>query len=211
MFDNSSVQQSEINIMTPEPRKEGCQLIEIKPNDDFSVTFTFQDSKKNILGHREFMPKKLDQMTEEDFKKNIKLTIGRVAHISRAFLTEQEWLQIKVDDPNNMAKIESNWKEYVKKTIVALGTKYKGVPCALKVVVRKSKDKYYSSLPQVPPFISTANHPKDFTINEQYDMFTIPKLSPDTEKAPQGGAMPNAAEAFASQGPSEAGGIPAGW
>lgn len=197
MFDNSKV--SDIQVMTPELRKENCEFVKISRDKDpqsksyRAVTFEFVDSKGAVLNHREFAPNRTINGTllnDDDFKKNINLAHSRVAHISRAFLSEEDFLAIKVG--GDLASIDASWDQYIILTAKALGvdangvpTKAKGVKCALKVVLQhqKSTGKNFSSLPKVPPFISTANHPKEFSINPQYDVFEAQKVTPDLEKS----------------------------
>lgn len=199
MFDNSKV--SDVQVMKPELRKENCKFVKISRDKDTasksyrSVSFDFVASNKTILSHREFAPSRIINGTtldDDNFKKNISLAHSRVAHISRAFLSEAEFLAIKVDV--DLANIDKGWDEYIMLTAKALGVNAEGVPtkainqpCALKVVLQhqKSSNKYFSSLPKVPPFISTANHPKEFSINPQYDVFERQQVRPDTELAPK--------------------------
>lgn len=196
LFNNSAIR--EVNVMTPELRKEDCELTEIKMMEDKSVVFGFVDSKGNGLNQRFFMPTRKENGSDDDFKKSIQLTISCVAHIARAYLSEAEFLAIKLEDGGNLNKVAQNWVDYINMTGKALSGKYKGVKCALKVVYRKSKDnKYYSSLPQVPPFISTANHPKEFTLDPKYDIMQKGASMPDREMpnqeattAPAGGTAP---------------------
>lgn len=198
--------QKESNIMAPSKRRENCELIGIERNSsDNSVTFTFREkSTKAILGHREFIPKRLENMTEDEFKKAIGLNVGRIAHICRAFVTEEEFKSVKVEHPNDLSKAEANWMSITKQVGKLLKDKMAAkadMTCALKVVLSKQKDnKYFSALPRVPSFISTTNHPKDFTINPQYDIFEIPVFTPDKEIPTQEGAKPTASEPSAFAG-----------
>lgn len=201
MFDNSKV--SDIQAMRPEPRKEGCELVEIKKLVDektgaSSITFKFVDSTGAELTHREFEPSRqigTKTLTDEEFKKNVNLTHSRIAHITRAFVPEDKFLLIKVADTGNF---RNDWNAYLKITAEALGVTTQGVEaakgkkCALKVVYRKVKDKFYSSLPNVPPFISTELHPKTFSTNPQYDKYEIERIVPDAEKP-----VTNLAQSFA--------------
>jgi len=199
MFDNSKV--TDISPMVPALRKEKCKLVSIKKNDDGSFTFAFTDAISS-LNHREFAPKQGQTQTQEQFETSVKLLTSRIAHITRAFVTEAEFLKIK----GNGNSLDEKWNDYMKQTMIALGVdratgkvaKAAGVDVALKVVYRENKGKYYSALPQVPPFISTANHPKEFTENPAYDKFVIPKITPDHEDPTfSGGAtVPKAAGEF---------------
>lgn len=206
----------DISVMKPELRKENCKFTGCVRNQDESVTFNFVDATGAKLGHREFVPKRGENQSEEDFKKNISLGVSRIAHIARAFMTEEEFKSVKVDEPNNLSKAKENWMS-ITRQVGGFFKKYleagKDATCALKVVYRKqTKDgavAYYSSLPQVPAFISTKNHPKDFVENPQYDSFFIPRVNPDAEtSAPQqGGGAPsnqtsNQTNAFSGQAAS---------
>jgi len=187
----------EINVMAPELRKENCKLTKIERNkDDKSFSFIFVDGTGATLTDRSFVPNKLSQMTDEDFKKSVALNVNRIAHICRAFVSEQEFLSVKVEEPNNLSKVADNWIKITDQVGKLLATKIKAgadMTCALKVIYKLNKKdkKYYSALPQVAPFISTANHPKQFTINPQYDVFEIPKIAPDIESAPTQGVTTN--------------------
>lgn len=187
MFDNSQV--SDKQVIKPAPRVENCKLVKLIRNEDKSVTFLFNDSAGAELAHREFMPNKVingNTLSEDEFKKSVSLVTSRIAHITRAFVTEQVFLAIKVVPSGN---VETDWIAYIKLTGQALEVDANGVPkkainqpCALKVVYTKTKGKYYAGLPKVPVFISTENHRKEFTTNPQYDLYEIPKITPDTEK-----------------------------
>jgi len=186
MFDNSKV--VDINVMIPELRKENCELKSLKRNDDGSISFTFADANGAELIHREFKPSKViggKTLNDEEFKKNVSLITSRIAHITRAFVTQETFEKIKTSQTD----VDQAWAEYTKMTAGALGVdgtgmvgKAKGVKCALKVIYKNSKGKFYSSLPQVAPFISTENHPKTFVANAQYDKFTIERVTPDKEE-----------------------------
>ena len=193
MFDNSKV--SDVSIIKPALRVENCELYLIKRDQDpasksyRSVSFHFRHKvTKAELTHREFAPSKTINgkvLTKEEIEKNVSLIHSRIAHITRAFLDEATFLKIKVvGDVNNLDKL---WDDYIVMTGQALGAspagvaKAAGVDCALKVIYKNVKGKFYASLPAVPPFISTANHPKEFTINPQYDKFEMEKITPDTE------------------------------
>lgn len=187
MFNFENIKET--NVMKPAPRKTGCTLTEIKRNEDQSVSFVFVDGTGGTLTDRSFIPSKLDQMSDEEFKKSVQLNVARIAHICRAFVTEEQFLAIKVEDPNNLSKVKENWLSITRQVGGLLGPKIKekaDMSCDLKVIYKKNnKDgKYYSALPMVPPFISTKNHPKEFTTNPQYDIYEIPAIRPDAEKAP---------------------------
>jgi len=183
MYDNSQV--SDITPIKPGVRVEGCRLVKItKVNDPGknthgAVTFHFiQDKTKAVLNHMEFAPKKGEKQTDEKFAAQVKLQGSRIAHITRAYLVE------------DVAKTigGANWDEYIKNTVTALGVDFNtGVPSktvnvivALKVVLRDNK---YSSLPNVPVFISSDLNPKDFTINPEYDKFVPEMAQPDAARA----------------------------
>jgi len=188
MFDNSKV--SDVTVMKPAPRKEGCSFVSMKKNEDKSVSFKFVDATGAELTLREFMPSKViagKTLDDDNFKKNVSLTHSRIAHITRAFIPEETFLKIKIED-KGIANFEPMWMDYLKQTAMALGVQAdgsvaaaKGKPCALKVVYTLNKGKYYAALPKVPPFISTELHPKEFGTNPQYDIYEIPKIGPDTE------------------------------
>lgn len=197
MFDNSKV--SDKQIIKPAERVEGNELVQIRKQIDektgaSSIIFRFVGVGGAELEHREFEPSKVingNTITDEDFKKNVGLVHSRIAHITRAYLSEETFLKIKVADSGNF---RNDWNEYLKQTAQALGvqadgsvTKAKGVKTALKVVYRTTKGKHYASLPNVPTFISTENHPKQFTTNPQYDKYTIEKVTPDNETNSGGG------------------------
>lgn len=187
----------EINPIAPAPKVSGCMLSGVGRNDpDKSMSFNFmQKTTGAVLAHREFKPSRMEGQSDEDYKKNITLAVGRIAHIYRAFATEEQFKAVKVSDPNNLSKAGENWMEItaiVGKSLKEMITAGKDMTCDLKVVYREQKKdgktNYYSSLPAVPPFISTVSHPKDFTINPQYDKFTIPVVgaSYDQELPPAG-------------------------
>lgn len=191
MFDNSQIK--DVSVMKPELRKEDCRFVGMKKHQDQSVEFQFVHvPTKSVLNHREFLPKKLDSQSDDDFRKSGTLTMSRIAHIIRAYLTEEQFLSIKVDDPNNLSKVEANWGSYLKQAYgLLIGPDGKpkenaSIPTALKVVLRLNKkdNKYYTALPSVPNFISTPNHFKEFQVNPQYDIFEIPKFTPDKENNP---------------------------
>lgn len=181
MFNFGEVKET--SVMKAAPRKEGCKLTEVKRNEDQSFQVTFIDpATGGTLTHREFVPKKLDNMTDDDFKKNIGLSVARLAHITRAFVSQAEYDAIRVEDPNNMTKVVENFMSITKQMGALLKSKLEAksdMTCALKVVLVKNKEKYYSGFPKVPPFVSTTNHPKEFTTNPQYDLYEIPAYRPD--------------------------------
>lgn len=204
MFDNSKISDS--TPMKPELRKENCEFISMrKVKDDktgqISVILSFVDPTKATVALREFMPKRIvntaKPQTDEEYRKSVSLSVSRLAHVFRAFMTEEEFQAIKTSrDPNSLvqANIEANWEEYLRLNAAKLQVqtdgsvvRAKGIKCALKVVYNETKGKYYSGLPKVPPFISTEAHPKQFTINPQYDIFEIPSLNkPDLERGTNG-------------------------
>ncbi len=199
MFDNSKV--SDISIIKPAERVEGCELVGMKRDKDpqsksfRAVTFEFfQKATGSKLDNREFAPNRViagKTLTNEEFKKNIGMAHARIAHITRAFLDEATFLKIVIPGDldqclasGNYAAVDQAWDAYVAMTGQALGAdgtgvaKAKGVECALKVVYNGK----YAALPKVPPFISTTNHPKIFTTNPQYDKYTQSAIQPDQEQ-----------------------------
>lgn len=198
MFDNSKV--SDASVIKPAPRVEGCELYLIKRDMDpasksfRSVSFHFRQKATGAeLVHREFAPSKVingKTLSKEELEKNVSLIHSRIAHITRAFLDEATFLKIKV--VGDVSNIDKLWDDYVVMTGQALGasptgvTKAAGQECALKVIYKNVKGKFYASLPSVPPFISTANHPKEFTTNPQYDKYEMEKITPDQEQAKAG-------------------------
>jgi hypothetical protein len=198
MFDNSKV--SDISVIKPAERVEGCELVKLSRDKDpnsksyRSVTFSFkQKSTGAELAHREFAPNRViagKTLDDDNFKKNITLAHSRVAHITRAFLDEATFEKIKIAD-SGLANIDKMWDDYIAMTGAALQVdatgvpqKAKGIECALKVVYNGK----YSALPKVAPFISTANHPKQFSTNPQYDKYVLSAIQPDAE-APAGGGF----------------------
>jgi len=203
MFDNNNV--SDIQVIKPAERVEGCELVKMSRDKDpqsksyRSVTFLFKEIATGAeLAHREFAPGRqigTKTLSNDEYKKNISLVHSRIAHITRAFLPEEIFKQIKVAgdidqlmSSQNWAAIDKAWDDYISLTGQALGAdangvaKAKGVKVALKVVYKKVKDKFYASLPAVPPFISSELHPKQFSsANPQYDIYTIQKITPDVE------------------------------
>lgn len=200
----------DVDSMSPELRKENCLFKGVSRNkEDQSVTFHFVDSTKAKLDHREFVPKRRNEtQSDEDFKKDANLVASRLRHIARAFLTEEEFMSIKVEgDPNDPKQYPDHFAAVTKQIGLLLRKKMQDTDgnanpnfdgkCALKVTLRESKGKYYSSFPMVAPFISTTNHPKDFKFDPNYDKLEIPLAKPDSEKF--------------SQAPGAAGGQQAGF
>jgi len=208
MFDNSKV--SDISVIKPAERVEGCQLVSMKRDKDpqsksfRSVTFTFvQTATGAQLAHREFAPNRViagKTLNNDEFKKVLSQHHSRVAHITRAFLDEATFLKIVIAGDidqllaaGNYAAIDQGWDQYIAMTGQALGAsdqgvaKAKGVECALKVVYNGK----YAALPKIPPFISTELHPKQFTTNPQYDKYVQSAITPDTEQN-NGGGLNNA-------------------
>jgi hypothetical protein len=215
MFDNSKV--SDVSVIKPAERVEGCELIKVTRDKDpqsksyRSVSFTFlQKSTGAQITHKEFAPnRKIGDkvLDDEAFKKNISLGHSRVAHISRAFLSQETFEKIKIADLG-LNQIDKMWDDYIAMTGQALqiqadGTvgAAKGVECALKVVYKGK----YSALPAVPPFISTANHPKEFTTNTQYDKYQMDTIVPDKEQP----TLQNQGGGFAAAPPQGDFGAPA--
>jgi hypothetical protein len=221
MFDNSKV--SDISVIRPAERVEGCELVKMNRDKDpnsksyRSVTFTFKQKTTGAeLAHREFAPNRTiggKRLTDEEFKKNITLVHSRIAHITRAYLDEAIFEKIKIQDLG-LDQIDKMWDDYLSMTGVALqidGTgvpqKAKGIETALKVVYNGK----YVALPKVAPFISTANHPKQFSTNPQYDKYVLSTIQPDQEQAPSGGGFgapePNDAQGFSSAPANHASGF----
>lgn len=210
MFNFKDIKES--NPIGTSKRREGCALVDVTKNkEDGSVTFQFIEKITNAtLNHREFVPNRLEQMTDEEYKKNVTLNVSRIAHIYRAFATDEQFQAVAVEDPNNPLKYKENWLAVtgmVGKSLKQMIADKKDMTCALKITLRKQvkegKTNFYSSLPQVPPFISTTNHPKDFIYNPQYDLLEIPTISPDREgPATQGAANTTATNGSAASQPS---------
>lgn len=199
MFNFANIK--EVNIMQPSKRREGCRLTEVKRvAEDGSMVFIFsEDATKDQLQHREFIPKRGENQSDTDFKKNIGLNVSRIAHIARAYMTEEEFNKVAVADPDNLSKVAENWKTITGIVGKFLQEKIKAgadMSCALKVTLNKNnKDqKYYTGFPAVPPFVSTANHPKEFRYDPKYDLFELPQGRPDTElpTQQQGGPVTSA-------------------
>jgi hypothetical protein len=234
MFDNSQVR--DIQTILPNPvaphRVEEVELVKVSRDKDAasksfrSISFLFQDKYGAQLQFREFAPSRTingKALTNEEIEKNAGMAISRLAHISRAYLSEEVWKKIAV--PANLQtvdKLDEGWDAYITIMGQALGLSAAkpagvatGVKTALKVIYALNKGKYYSALPKVPPFVSTENHYKEFrTDNPQYDIFVIPSTRPDAPSAPApafgasgGGASFGAAPA--ATGPSF-GSAPAG-
>jgi len=192
----------EVNPIAPGKRKEECALTAVtRDKNDDSMLFTFvEKATQATLVHREFAPKRGEQQSDEDYKKSVGLSVSRLAHIYRAFATQEQFEAVRVEgDQNNAANFKTNWVAVTKqmgKGLVDMIAAGKDMTCALKVVLRAvkkdGKTNYYSSLPQVPPFISTASHPKEFTVNPTYDLFEAPSITPDRE-APAGQGAANGA------------------
>lgn len=190
MFDNNKV--SDVSVIKPSERVEGCELVKMSRDKDpasksFRTTlFTFrQKSTGAELVHREFAPSKVingKQLDDDNIKKNATMGHSRVAHITRAYLDEATFKKIAIQ--GDISTLDKNWDDYIAMTAQALqvqadGTvgKAKGVETALKVVYNGK----YAALPKVAPFISTANHPKEFTTNPQYDKYHQDSIQPDKE------------------------------
>lgn len=188
------------------PAKKGLKFLGLRrvnnegKADDKSIEFSFVDPiTGSTLNHREFVPKRInDTQTDEQFKTSITMSVSRIAHIVRAFVSQEEFETIGVTDPNNLNKAAENWMEITKQVGKLLKKKIDedkiDTTCDLKIVLRKvvsqGKTNYYSSLPQVPSFISTANHPKEFKVDPRYDIMEQPTVSSDTEKpATQGNGL----------------------
>jgi hypothetical protein len=97
--------------------------------------------------------------------------------------------------------VQAQWMEVTKKMGKILKAKLdsgelRNEPyiTAMKVIMTKNKDKWYTAVPKVPPFLSTTNHPKNFNWDPNYDFLEIPGkagAAPDKEIAQQGGGAPN--------------------
>src|SRR6478609_3296830 len=211
MFDNSEVR--DVNIISPAKRNSpnfpsvgGIELVgykrikDEKAKDFNCLVITFKDPKTNAkLEHREFEPKPKEGKTPEQFKKQLNLVVSRIAHITRAFVSQEEFESIKKQE---------TWTGYLGENARVLGvqnevpTRAKGQLMDLKVVLRENQGKYYSALPNVPPFISTANHPKSLTFDPNYDLVEIPTNKPD---APGSSANQNdfSAQSFSANAGSQ--------
>jgi hypothetical protein len=190
------------------PAKKGLKFLGVEriknegKADHLSMQFNFIDPvTQAVLNHREFYPKRQSEtQSDDDFKKSVSLSVSRIAHITRAFVSQEEFEAIQVSDPNNMNKIGDNWIDITTQVGKLLKKKLTedkiDTTCDLKITLRKvttnGKTNYYSSLPQVPPFISTTNHPKEFKVDPKYDIFEQPRVAPDSESpAPQGTGLTN--------------------
>lgn len=202
MFNFKDIKES--NPISTSKRREGIELTDILKNkEDGSVIFAFvEKSTRATLNHREFVPSRQEGVSDEDYKKSVSMNVNRIAHIYRAFATDEQFEAVKVEDPDNISKFKENWLTVtgiVGKSLKEMFAAKKDMTCVLKITLRaqkkEGKTNYYSSLPQVPPFISTANHPKDFRWDPNYDFLEIPTISPDKEN-PAKQAAP-AASAFA--------------
>lgn len=203
----------EINPITPGPRKEKCKLVRVErvKDDTKAAIFHFIDTiTGGTLSHREFKPSRMENMTDDEYKKNITLGVARIAHIYRAYATEEQFKAVKVAEPNNLSKAVENWLEITKQVMMSLDAMIKegkDMTCALKVVYRgqkkEGKTNWYASLPQVPAFISTASHPKDFVTNPEYDKYEIPTVGgPDAAQPAVQGATSGTTASQAAQAQS---------
>lgn len=200
MFDLSEVK--EFNIMAPSKRKEGCRFVKMERDQATKdVIFTFENAaEKANISLREFVPKRLPQMTDEQWKKNVQLGVSRLAHIAKAYLPDTVVATLKPDNKSDSLEeniVKAQWLEVTKKLGLALKPLFddgtlKSDPqfeTALKVIKVENKGKWYTSLPKVPPFISTPHHFKNFEWDPQYDRLEIPAkgAKPDAEIPQQGG------------------------
>jgi len=196
-------ERTEVESIAPSKRRPDCALVGVSRNkEDKSMVFSFiEKSTKAKLDHREFVPKKMETMTDEEFKKSTNLNVSRISHICRAFVTEEEFNTVRVEnDSDNPAYFADNWLSITDQIGKLLMTKIRAgqdMTCELKVVYSENKGKWYSALPKVPAFISTVNHPKEFKYDPNYDKFEIPL------NTPSGGGIPN-------QGAPAGAGTPAG-
>lgn len=207
MFGADSLRDA--GIMGPSRKRPDCQFIGITRDTPTSaMIFHFvEKATKDKLDHREFLPNKLQDMSVEDYKKATNLSISRILHIARAFLTQAEFDTIKIEgdeiDPPQ-SKYPELWMaltkmvgKLLKETVIGK----RDTTCELKLVVNSNKGKHYTGFPKVPPFISTANHPKEFKYDPNYDKFEIPLNTPDQEKLPnQGGNIANAGSGVPAPG-----------
>ena len=174
MFDNSKV--SDISIIKPAERVEGCELVLIKRDKDpqsksfRSVTFEFcQKITGSKLDFREFAPNRVingKTITNEEFKKNIGMAHSRIAHITRAFLDEETFLKIitpgDLDQTlaaNNYAAIDQAWDAYIQMTGAALGATATGV--------EKAKEAFTDLGPNTL-FISAKNKENIHRLKQRY-------------------------------------------
>ncbi len=180
LFNNKNV--TEKSAMKPALRKEGCYITNLSKDDKSNLVIEFRDHTGSTLRHVEWKPEKRETDTDEQFEKSVKLTVSRVKHIAGRFMSE--------DDANTIQG--ADWDGYVDSFITKMtSVNYKTVPVALKVTLRKgSDDKWYSSLPKVPSFISSEKYPKEFTTNPDWDMYEVPSAgatSPDAAAFQAGG------------------------
>jgi hypothetical protein len=201
MFDLTEVR--EVNIMSTSKRKEGCIFVKMERDQTKKdVIFTWENpAEKSSIQLREFLPKRLPQMTDEDWKKSIQLSASRLAHIARAYTTEAEFATLKPDNKSDSMEeknVQMQWIEVTTKIGKMLKPKLdsgalKTDPqfiTAMKVIKVENKGKWYTALPKVPPFLSTPNHPKNFEWDPKYDKLEIPQkggITPDAEMPTQGG------------------------
>lgn len=165
----------EVSVMAPSPRKENCRLVDVKFDSEKGyLDFIFEDATGAQLRDRTFEPTRQSwHNTDEDFNKTVRLTMTRLKHIVGRFV-----------GPEKAGNMSGNtWESFCNNVIQTLGSSYRGVKCDLKVVLIKQKDKWYSALPKVPDFISTEKYPKEFTIDNKYDIFEKPGdgISPSSE------------------------------
>jgi hypothetical protein len=192
----------EVNILPTSKGLPGNFLSKIeRDKEKLDVTFSWENpSLKAGISMREFLPKRLEKMTDAEWKKNIQLSVSRLAHIARAYSTEEEFATYKSDNPSDSLEekvVQAQWIEVTKKINKVLMEKIKSgeirdakFESTLKIVKVKNKDKWYTALPKVPAFISTPNHPKTLDWNAEYDFLEAPVKGgarPDQEIAQQGG------------------------
>jgi hypothetical protein len=168
-FSNKAVQDK--SPMKPAQRKVGCFLTNISKDEHENLVIEFRDSTGSTLRHVEWKPKKREEDSQEDYEKNVNMTLSRVKHIAGRFMTSEAADTIE----------GATWNDYVDSFIAKMNAaSYKTVSVDLKVVLRKGTDgKYYSTLPKVQPFISSEKFPKEFTTNPAYDFYEIPSDKPD--------------------------------
>lgn len=211
MFNFSDVKEGSFMIPSKAKLKRDALFLGVERDTQTkAMIFNFREKEGNAsLSHREFVPTRQETATDEQYKGSIQGTVSRIAHICRAFVTEEEFLSVKVEDPTNLAKAQDNWISITQQVGKLLKAKLTaspgGLPCEIKVVYSKNKDKYYAALPKVPSFISTTNHPKDFSINPTYDIFEIPSAVP-TAMPNQAGGLGSAANQAGSANPLPPGG-----
>lgn len=187
MFNSKNVK--EVRPIVPAERVENCELIDIYwVDNNKSPIFSFVHKPTGAkLDHKEFDPDMLDE-TPENKEKNALMVMSRLIHIAEAFVGRNS------KESTMLREIDvSTFKEFVEKVIDIIGNSYMGVECALKVILRGSNNKFYSSLPKVTPFISTEISPEIFSTNPEYDKYSRPDsgsaISPESannnSKAPQ--------------------------